>query len=130
MIYYREWDDYAVSQNLLLIYQCVISNKKDNEEVEQNHGKIWGNGDFVAFLSTSWDCYIGKNGHTCCEIEQIFGRKLLFFLVRKIVHELTSVASLPLFFMWGATVAWLDEWDVGPHPGSKPANPRPPKQSA
>ena len=30
--------------------------------------------------------------------------------VRKIVPKLTSLANLPLFFMWGATTAWPDEW--------------------
>ena len=39
-------------------------------------------------------------------------------------------ASLPLFYMWVATRAWLDEWCVDPHSGSIPANPRSPKWSA
>ena len=67
--------------------------------------------------------------------------------VRKIGPELTSVANLPLFAeedcpwanicahlplfcMWDATRAWLDEQHVGPGPGSKPVNPGPSKQSA
>ena len=37
----------------------------------------------------------------------------LFFLVKKIGPELTSVANLPLFCMWDATTAWLDEQCVG-----------------
>ena len=32
-----------------------------------------------------------------------------FFLVRKIVAELTSVPIF-LYFMWDAATAWLDEW--------------------
>ena len=40
-----------------------------------------------------------------------------FFLVRKIVTELTSVASLPLFCGWDTPRALLDEWCVGPCPG-------------
>ena len=55
---------------------------------------------------------------------------LFCFLVRKIVPELTSVANLPLFCMWDATTAWLDEWCVGVHPGSEPMNPGLPKLSA
>ena len=39
---------------------------------------------------------------------------LFFFLLRKISPELTSIASLPLFFLflWAAATAWLltDEW--------------------
>ena len=66
----------------------------------------------------------------------------LFYL--KIGPEL-SVANLPFFSsrklcilvvspsssssMWDATTAWLDEWCVGPRPGSDLANPGPPKQS-
>ena len=69
--------------------------------------------------------------------------------MRRIGPELTSVSffNLPLllFFsspklqdivvyprvsasgssMWDATTAWLDEWCVGPRPGSEPANPGP-----
>ena len=52
-----------------------------------------------------------------------------FFLVRKIGPELTSVANLPLFCMWVALTAWLDEQCVGPCVGSEPANPGPPKQN-
>ena len=44
----------------------------------------------------------------------------LFFLVRKSGPELTSVASLPLFCMWDAAIAWLDEQCAGLHPGSEP----------
>ena len=64
-----------------------------------------------------------------------------FFLVRKIGSELTSVANLalfargrlpwaniranlPLFCMWDAATAWLDEWCVGLHLESQPVNPR------
>ena len=39
-------------------------------------------------------------------------------------------ASLPLFCKWDSTIAQLDEWDVSPHPGSKPVNPGPLKQNA
>ena len=42
-----------------------------------------------------------------------------FFLVRKIGHELTSVANLPLFCMWDAATVWLDERSVGLHLGSQ-----------
>ena len=38
-------------------------------------------------------------------------------------------ASLPPFCTWDTTTAWLDEWCVGPHLGSEPTNPGPPKQS-
>ena len=31
-----------------------------------------------------------------------------FFSVRKTGPELTSVANLPLFYMWVTTTAWLD----------------------
>ena len=34
-------------------------------------------------------------------------------------------ASLPVFCMWVAASAGLDEWCVGPCPGSKAVNPRP-----
>ena len=33
-------------------------------------------------------------------------------------------ANLPLFCMWDAATAWLDEWCIGPHLGSEPASPR------
>ena len=69
------------------------------------------------------------------------------FVVRKIGPELTSVANLPLFVeedwlsanicvhlllpcMWDATTAQLDEWYVGPCPGSEPMNPGLLKQSS
>ena len=39
--------------------------------------------------------------------------------VRKIGPELTSVANLPLFCMWCAATAWLDEWCVGLSLGSE-----------
>uniref|UniRef100_A0A9L0TIZ3 TCF3 fusion partner n=1 Tax=Equus caballus TaxID=9796 RepID=A0A9L0TIZ3_HORSE len=39
--------------------------------------------------------------------------------------ELTSMPIF-LYFMWDAATAWLDE--LGLRPGSKPANPKPPKQ--
>ena len=35
---------------------------------------------------------------------------LLFCFMRKIITELTSAADLPLFCMWDAATAWLDEW--------------------
>ena len=53
----------------------------------------------------------------------------LFLLARKNGTELTSVANLPLFCMWDATTAWLDERCVGLCLGSKPTNPWLPKQS-
>ena len=31
--------------------------------------------------------------------------------------------------MWDAATAWLDEWHVGPRPGSEPMNPGPPKDT-
>ena len=37
--------------------------------------------------------------------------------------------NLPPFCMWDASTAWLDEQCVGPHPGSKWANLRPPTWS-
>ena len=37
--------------------------------------------------------------------------------------------SLPLFCMWDTATAWLDEWCVGLHLGSEPANPELLKQS-
>ena len=43
--------------------------------------------------------------------------------------QANTCANLPLLCMWDATTAWLDEWCVGLHPGSEPANPRPLKQS-
>ena len=60
--------------------------------------------------------------------------------VRKIGPELKSVvnlpllleddcpctnvcASFPLFYTWDASTVWFDEWCVGPHSGSEPANP-------
>ena len=68
--------------------------------------------------------------------------------MRKIGHELTSFANLPLFFlleenwpwanicahlplfcMWNAATAWLDEWCVDLCPGSEPANLGPLQQS-
>ena len=39
-------------------------------------------------------------------------------------------ANLPPFCIWDATTVWLDEWCVGPHPGSQLANPGLPKGSA
>ena len=41
----------------------------------------------------------------CQESQQ----KNRIFLVRKIGPELTSVANLPPFCMWDATIAWFDE---------------------
>ena len=38
-------------------------------------------------------------------------------------------ANLPLFCLWDATTAWLDEQYVGPQLVSKPVNPKLPKQS-
>ena len=35
--------------------------------------------------------------------------------MRKTVPELTSVANLPLFCMWDAASAWLDEWCTSLH---------------
>ena len=73
---------------------------------------------------------------------------IIFFSVRKIGPELTSVANLFVFFfspqspstwlyivvvspssssMWDATTALFDEWCVGPRPGSEPAYPGPQK---
>ena len=43
--------------------------------------------------------------------------------VRKIVSELTSVASLPLLCIWDAATARLDEWCVGLHSGFEPVKP-------
>ena len=53
---------------------------------------------------------------------------LNFLLVRKIGPELTS---LPVLFFVGGTPpqCGLMRWCVGPHLGSKPANPKPLKQS-
>ena len=42
--------------------------------------------------------------------------------VRKIGRELTSVASLPLFCLWDAATAWLDELCISPFLGSEPMN--------
>ena len=55
--------------------------------------------------------------------------KFFCFLVRKIRPELTSV---PIFFYFVCEMPPQHGWmsGVGPHPGSKPANPGPPKQSA
>ena len=38
-------------------------------------------------------------------------------------------ANLPLFCMWDAATAWLDEQYVDPHPGCELVNPKLPKQS-
>ena len=48
--------------------------------------------------------------------------------MRRIGPELTSV-PLPLFCMWDANTAQLDEQYIGPYWGSAPANRRLPKQS-
>ena len=55
--------------------------------------------------------------------------RLLGVLVRKVAPELTSVPVLLYYCLWDASTAWLDEWAPGPHPGSKPENPRPPKRA-
>ena len=68
--------------------------------------------------------FIGKRRDGCIPKSFIY----LFFLVRKIGPELTSVAVF-LYFMWGAATAWLDEQCGGPRLGSKPANPGPLKWS-
>ena len=68
----------------------------------------------------------------------------MFFFLRKISPEITSATNAPLFaeeggpeptsapiflyFICGTpATAWPDKHCVGPHPGSKPANPGPPK---
>ena len=38
-------------------------------------------------------------------------------------------AHFPLLYMWDAATAWLDEQCVGPHLGSEPENPGPPKRN-
>ena len=47
---------------------------------------------------------------------------VFLFFVRMIGPELTSVPVF-LYFMWDAATAWLDEWCIGPHPGSEPMTP-------
>ena len=49
--------------------------------------------------------------------------------MKKTDPDLTSVLSSSSFCMWDAAIAWLDEQHVGPNLGSKPASPRPLKQS-
>ena len=44
-----------------------------------------------------------------------------FFLLRKISPELTSLANLPLLYMWVAATTWLTS-GIGPCHGSKPRN--------
>ena len=69
-----------------------------------------------------WRCGVGSS---------VINKENFCVCVRKIGPELTSVASLPLFFcMWDATTAWLDERCVGPRLGSEPVNPRPLKECA
>ena len=45
------------------------------------------------------------------------------FLVRKSGPELTSVPTFLYFCTWDAATERLDEWRVGLHLGSEPANP-------
>ena len=55
-----------------------------------------------------------------------------FFLPKAPVHPTVVYPSWKSFYssMWDAATAWPDEWCVGPHPGSEPANPGLLKQSA
>ena len=76
------------------------------------------------------------------------GIVFLFFFVRKISPELTSIAILPillfllrktgpgltsvlifLYFIWDTATAWLDKQCVGACLGSEPVNPGLPKRS-
>ena len=52
---------------------------------------------------------------------------LVFFFLRKIGPELTSVPVFLYFICGTPATAWLDKWSQRPYPGSKPANPGPPK---
>ena len=49
-------------------------------------------------------------------------RTLLFFCEEDCPWANICV-NLPLFCMWDAASAWLDEWCVGLHPGLEPVNP-------
>ena len=51
------------------------------------------------------------------------------FCLRKIRPDLTSMPVFLYFVRRTPATAWLDKWCAGPCPGSKPANPQPPKQS-
>ena len=52
---------------------------------------------------------------------------IYYFFGEEDCHWANIHANLSLFCMWDAATAWLDEWCVGLHPGSKPANLGPPK---
>ena len=53
----------------------------------------------------------------------------LLFLLRKPGPELTSVPIFLYFICETPTTTWLEKQCVGPHLGSKPANPGPPEQN-
>ena len=59
-------------------------------------------------------------------LELTFATNPPLFLLRKTSPELTSVPISSILCEMPAT-AWLDKWCVGPHLGSKLANPGPPE---
>ena len=60
-----------------------------------------------------------------CKRQPLLEPLTFSFCLRKISPELTNIcANLPLLCMWGAPTEWLMSGG-----GSKPENPRPPKQS-
>ena len=60
--------------------------------------------------------------------ERIFPGVFFFFL-RKISPKLTSVPIFLYFICGTPAIARLDQWCIGPNPGSKPVNPGPLKRN-
>ena len=54
---------------------------------------------------------------------------LFIFLKEKIGPELTSMPTFLYFICGTPAIAWPDKQYISPRPGSKPANPGPPKKS-
>ena len=64
---------------------------------------------FTAFICIS-DTVLSLSMTECVQLRVIY---LFIVLLRKIGPELTSVANLPLFFMWVAATAWPPMKGVG-----------------
>ena len=127
-----QWDDFSSPCLLIFCEQrskiglntplmwLAVNIKNSNSSI---YIKLWECGFYVKYFNTCWKSFASN-----FSIPKSFFI-LLFFFGEEDWPWANIFANLPLFCMCGAATAWLDEWCVGPLPGSKSVNHGLPKWS-